>query len=95
MINTFVKDYKVGKSLCVKIREYFRYKQSQGSVYDYHGILSEMSPELRREVAVSTQMEWVEKLAFLKNASTLFMAEMVMRLQHTTFPSNETIIKVM
>jgi hypothetical protein len=32
-----------------------------------------MSPELRKEVAVSTQTEWVNKLKFMRGTSEDFM----------------------
>lgn len=93
MVNTFVFDYNVDRSLRVKIREYFRYKNQQGSVYDYHTLLEEMSPELRKEVAVSTQTEWVSKLKFMDGTSQDFMAEMVMKLKHKTYPANEFVVR--
>ena len=34
-------------------------------MYDYHTLLHDMSPELRKEVAMKTQTEWVSKLKFL------------------------------
>ena len=93
MVNTFVFDYKVDKALRVKIREYFRYKNQQGSVYDYHTLLEDMSPELRKEVAVSTQTEWVNKLKFMRGTREDFMAEMVMKLNHSTYPANEFVLR--
>ena len=92
MVNTFVSDYNVDRSLRVKIREYFRYKNQQGSVYDYQALLTEMSPELRKEVAVSTQTEWVSKLKFMRGTSEGFMAEIVMKLNHKTYPANEFLL---
>lgn len=93
MVNTFVSDYNIDKQLRVKIREYFRYKNQQGSVYDYHTLLEEMSPELRKEVAVSTQTDWINKLKFMRGTCEDFMAELVMKLNHTTYPANEFVLR--
>lgn len=92
-VNRFCQAYKLPNTMRHKLREYFRYKHSKTGLYDYHGLLEEMSPGLQREVAIITQMHWVKSLRFFKDCDHAFLTDVVMVMNHVHFPQGEVFIE--
>jgi len=91
-LNTFIKEAKLPFMLAQELRSFFRYRRTTNSVEGWLDMLRMMSPNLRGQVAVKLNSDWMNSVSFFSDCPKEMLIELVFVLRSETFPPFEEII---
>eukprot|EP00899_Mesostigma_viride_P010185 jgi/Mesvir1/19168/Mv01189-RA.1 len=92
-LNSFMAAKRLPKGLRMRLREFFRYRRSNGNVDDTHALLAKMSPSLRADVAIETHSVWMRNVSFFQGCPKDFVAEVTLALRSESFSPHEFVIR--
>ncbi|KAH8088719.1 voltage-gated potassium channel [Aureococcus anophagefferens] len=75
-----------------RIRDYYYQRWKEGSIFDETLILERLSPELCHEIMRYKTRDLVKKVPALRNATTMFMKELVSSLQPSVAPEGDVVV---
>ncbi|KAH8057218.1 voltage-gated potassium channel [Aureococcus anophagefferens] len=82
----------VSMDLRDRIRDYYDQRWKEGSIFDETLILERLSPELCHEIMRYKTRDLVKKVPALRNATTMFMKELVSSLQPSAAPEGDVVV---
>lgn len=94
MLNSFMEMNTISDELRVQSRAYMRTRQAQGNLTNWQELLTELSPDLREDMAKETHPGWALSSPFFCTADEDFMAKAASQFTEVTFPRGEKIIEI-
>ncbi|EGB11726.1 hypothetical protein AURANDRAFT_15705, partial [Aureococcus anophagefferens] len=90
--NDYMRGLRLPTELRDRIRDYYYQRWKEGSIFDETLILERLSPELCHEIMRYKTRDLVKKVPALRNATTMFMKELVSSLQPSAAPEGDVVV---
>ncbi|KAK7230477.1 voltage-gated potassium channel [Aureococcus anophagefferens] len=90
--NDYMRGLRLPTELRDRIRDYYYQRWKEGSIFDETLILERLSPELCHEIMRYKTRDLVKKVPALRNATTMFMKELVSSLQPSVAPEGDVVV---
>lgn len=92
-LNSFMGENRFPPSLCVRLREYFRYQLEGSDEEMYKRLLLKMSPALRGECSIRMNT-WIKHVDFFKGCPEEFVTHLSTLVVEHAFPPEETLFSI-
>lgn len=93
-LTEFTKTAKLPPALCFKLRNYFRSRYQQGSLFDWSVVISRLSEQLKEEVASCMQSAWLRGNDYFKDATSEQLAAVASIVVQRSFVKGESLISL-
>jgi len=93
-LNQFLEENQVNATLRVEARRYFRTRHQAGNLVDWRELLTEMSPDLREQIASESHDDWCAGSNYFHDAPEDFRGKAAALFKEVTFPKGEKILEV-
>ena len=90
-LNSFLKEGRWDHDLCMRLREYFKYRLASSHVDAHTALLQQMSPALRAEITLGMNT-WITKVDFFRKCPEALVIQLTMNMKQSTFPPQEKIL---
>lgn len=89
-LNRFMSREELPSQMQRRLREYFHQSKHLRLAESQRGLLQQMPPSLKGEVAWTTNEPWLKKIWFLRSAPQSFMVELAMALHAMVYAPGDT-----
>lgn len=90
-LNAFLKEGRWDHDLCMRLREYFKYRLASSHVDAHTALLQQMSPALRAEITLGMNT-WITKVDFFRKCPEALVIQLTMNMKQSTYPPQEKIL---
>ena len=92
-VNEFVATASIPPELANRLRAYFRHQHATANALTkWHGLLDELSPVLRGDVAFAVNASWIRRILLFRAVPASMLIELSMALRPISFPPGECLL---